>query len=43
MVCLVPVWMVGLFAALAATLIAVSLPPGWDRPRHPPPDAGAPR
>lgn len=43
MVCLMPVWMIGLFAALAATLIATALPDGWDRPRPPLRDAGAPR
>lgn len=41
MVVLVPVWMIALFAALAATLVATALPAGWDRPRpHAAPDAG---
>ncbi len=43
MICLMPVWMIGLFAALAATLVATALPDGWDRPRPGQRDAGAPR
>ncbi len=43
MICLMPVWMIGLFAALAATLVATALPDGWDRPRPTARDAGAPR
>ena len=42
-ICLVPVWMVALLAALAATLVATALPEGWDRPRPTARDAGAPR
>ncbi|MBK9034343.1 MAG: hypothetical protein IPL61_24270 [Myxococcales bacterium] len=42
MIGLVPVWMVGLLAALTATLIATALPDDWDHPRSRP-DVASPR
>jgi hypothetical protein len=33
MFCLIPVWILGLVAVLAAVLIETALPEGWDRPR----------